>query len=50
MSDADAMAMGNMLDGIFAAASQTPGMQFLKRNEAAIARICAERLAEEGGL
>ena len=43
-----AMATGAVIDSIFAAASQAPGMQFLSRNAAAIDRIRAERLAEEG--
>lgn len=35
------------LDSIAASARNTPGMQFMKRNEAAIERIRRERLAEE---
>ena len=47
--DMRAMATGAVIDSIFAAASQTPGMQFISRNAAAIDRIRAERLAEEAG-
>ena len=45
--DLRAMATVDVIDSIFSAASQTPGMQFLSRNAAAIDRIRAERLAEE---
>ena len=46
--DLRAMATVDVIDSIFSAASQTPGAQFLTRNAAAIDRIRAERLAEEG--
>lgn len=42
-----AKATGAVIESIFAAASQTPGMQFLSRNAAVIDRIRAERMAEE---
>ena len=38
------------VDSIFAAAAQTPAMQFLERNSAAIDAIRAARIAEGGVL
>ena len=38
--------LGDALDGIFAAASQTPGAQFIRNNTAAIADIRAARINE----